>query len=383
MQPSVLRQIEQNQIRRRSRDIEPAVPCRGRFSTQRGPKDRPMYRLWEYATWRARMRVWCNEIKEPLLREDHDPGQPQTYKVIQAADCPIHSQSTWLHWWEGEAIPRPSHIAAAEKLVPRSSEVLDLTEMSTCLSRHFFALDVLNTKFRMTGRPSDYRRAQADRLLTGLNEAWSSFLDTSAPSEMSRHNIANQTGYSAETLLECCEIPAQHEVWARQFGGNRARWALPPEAVYEHSWLEPLSIFRFLARLAGSECLQHPALIDLWAVDLASATLAVRTLVESAGLRSPQHPTIRMGIAGWMHLLATATFSAPRSLLDQPETLKIARTVYGDKAETAIVNLCAARDNYYAAFAEIGISEKSLRALNGTHWEKTWDGAFSAARAKI
>ena len=383
MQPSVLRQIEQNQVRLRSRDIEPAVPSRGRCSSQRGPKDRPTYRLWEYATWRARMRGWCNLIKEALLGEDHDPDQPQTYELIQAANCPIDSQSTWLRWWEGEAIPRPSHIAAAEKLVPHSSELLDLTEMRTWLSRHFVALDVLNAKFRMTGRPSDYRREQADRLLTGLNEAWSSFLDTSAPAKTSLHNVVNQTGYSAEVLLECCEIPAQHEVWAQQFGGNRARWALPPEAVYEHSCLEPLSIFRFLARLAGSECLQHPSLIDLWAVDLASATLTVRTLVESPGLRSPRHPTIRMGIAGWMHLVATTAFSAPRSLLDQPETLKIARVVYGDKAETAIVNLNAAQDSYYSAFAEIGISEKALRALNGTHWEKTWDGAFSAARAKL
>src|SRR5262249_2483484 len=162
---------------------------------------------------------------------------------------------------------------------------------------------------------------------------------------------------SAEALLECCEIPAQHEVWALQFGGNRARWALPPEAVYEHSWLEPLSIFRFLARLAGSECLQHPSLIDLWSIDLARAPLAVRTLVESAGLRRPPHATIRMGLAGGMHLIATTTFSAPRSLLDQPETLRIARTVYGNKAETAIVNLHAAQNSYYTAFTEIGISE--------------------------
>ena len=65
------------------------------------------------------------------------------------------------------------------------------------------------------------------------------------------------------------------------------------------------------------------------------------------------------------------------------KTLKIARTVYGDKAEAATVNLHAARDSYYSAFAEIGISEKSLRALNGTHWEKTWDGAFTAARARV
>jgi hypothetical protein len=267
--------------------------------------------------------------------------------------------------------------------VPHSSELLDLTEMRTCFSRHFVALDVLNTKFRMTGRPSDHRRAQADRLLAGLNEAWSSFLDTSAPSKTSRHNVINQSGYSAEELLSCCEIPAQHEVWARQFGGNRARWALPAEAVYAHSWLEPLSIFRFLAMLAGSECLQHPALIDLWAIDLASATLTVRTLVESAGLRRPRHATIRMGLAGGMHLIATTTFSAPRSLLDQPETLKIARSVYGDKAETAIANLHAAQESYYSAFAEIGIAETSLRALNGTHWEKTWDGAFTAARARI
>src|SRR5262249_28696891 len=103
------------------------------------------------------------------------------------------------------------------------------------------------------------------------------------------------------------------ELFVRRGSGNRARWALPPEAVYEHSWLEPLSIFRFLARLAGSECLQHPALIDLWAVDLASAALAVRTLVESAGLRRPLHATIRMGLSGGMHLIATTTFSAPRS----------------------------------------------------------------------
>jgi len=90
-----------------------------------------------------------------------------------------------------------------------------------------------------------------------------------------------------------------------------------------------------------------------------------------------------MGLAGGMHLIATTTFSAPRSLLDQPETLRIARTVYGDKAETAIVNLHAAQNSHYGAFTEIGVSEVGLRALNGTHWEKTWDGAFSAARAKI
>ena len=81
--------------------------------------------------------------------------------------------------------------------------------------------------------------------------------------------------------------------------------------------------------------------------------------------------------------MATSTFCAPRFVLSQPEILNMACNVYGDQAETALTNLRAARDSYYAAFARFGIPETALRALNGTHWEKTWDGAFSAARSRI
>lgn len=315
------------------------------------------------------------------------PDQPQTYRVIQAASCPIDSQSTWLSWWEGEAIPRPSHIAAAERLSPHSGELLDLAEMRTCLSRHLFALDVLNTKFRVSGRPVDYRRAQAGRLLAGLNDGWISFLETSVPPKSNRHNVLNQAGHSADALLEAVEIPPDWLSWGRRFGDNRARWALPPYALFEHNWLEPISIFRFLAMLAGSGCLTHPKLIELWAIDLASATLAVRSLIETAGLRRPRFAVIRMGFAGGMFMMATSAFFAPRDLLDQPETLSIARKVYGDSygdwAEAAVQDLREARDTYYSVLASLGIQEVALRALNRTHWEKTWDGAFGAARARL
>jgi hypothetical protein len=388
MRWSVFEQIGQNQARSRSQDAGPVVPdFVPKSSGQRGPKKRPIYRLWEYATWRIRMRAWCNQIKAALLREDHDPDQPQTYRVIQAASCPIDSQSTWLSWWEGEAIPRPSHITAAERLSPDSGELLDLAEMRTCLSRHLFALDVLNTKFRVSDRPVDYRRAQTARLLAGLNEGWISFLDTSAPPKSSRHNVLNQTGHSADALLDAVEIPPEWVAFGQRFGDNRARWALPPYALFEHNWLEPTSIFRFLAMLAGSGCLIHPKLIELWAIDLASATLAVRSLIETAGLRRPRFSVIRMGFAGGMFQLATVAFFAPRDLLDQPETLSLAQKVYGDSygdgAEAAVQDLRKARDVYYNVFAVVGIQEAALRGLNGTHWEKTWDGAFSAARARL
>lgn len=388
MRRNMFEQIGQNQARSRSQDTGPAVPeCGQKPSRQRGPKKRPIYRLWEYATWRIRMRAWCNQIKAALLLGDHDPGQPQTYRVIQATSCPIDSQSTWLSWWEGEAIPRPSHIAAAERLAPHSRELLDLAEMRTCLSRHLLALDVLNTKFRVSGRPIDYRRAEAGRLLAGLNEGWISFLDTSVPPKSSRHSVLNQAGHSTDALLSAIEIPPEWLAWGQRFGDNRARWALPPYAVFEHNWLEPISIFRFLAALAGSGCLKHPKLIELWAIDLASATLAVRSLIEAAGLRRPRFAVLRMGSAGGMFMMATAAFFAPPYLLDQQETLSIASNVYGDSygdwAEAAVLDLRVARDAYYRVFASLGIQETALRTLNGTHWEKTWDGAFSAARARL
>lgn len=388
MRRSVFEQIELNQARSRYQDTGPVVPeCVQKPPGRRGPKKRPIYRLWEHATWRIRMRAWCNQIKAALLRDDHDPGQPQTYRVIQAASCPIDSQSTWLSWWEGEAIPRPSHIAAAEKLAPHSREILDLGEMRTCLSRHLFALDVLNTKFRVSGRPIDYRRVEAGRLLAGLNEGWISFLDLSAPPKSHRHNVVNQTGYSADALLSAIEVPLEWFAWGQRFGDNRARWVLPPYAVSEHNWLEPISIFRFLATLAGSGCLKHPKLIELWAIDLASATLAVRSLIETAGLRRPRYAVHRMGFTGGKFMLANGAFFAPRDLLDQPEVLNIARNVYGDDhcdwAEPALLDLRMARDTYYSTFASLGIQETALRALNATHWEKTWDGAFNAARARL
>jgi hypothetical protein len=183
--------------------------------------------------------------------------------------------------------------------------------------------------------------------------------------------------------LDGREIEPDQALLAQRFGGNFARWVLPHEAVAQHSWLEPLSIFRFLSMLAVSESLEHPKLREMWALDLASATLVVRTLIETADLRRPRFTIVRMGHSGGMHLMASGVFVGPRYLLDRPTARNIACNVYGEYRELALANLRAARDSYYNAFAALGISEMALRALNGTHWEKTWDGAFSVPRARI
>jgi len=48
--------------------------------------------------------------------------------------------------------------------------------MATPPLRHLVALDILKTKFRQSGRPSQFQRDQSELLLTCLNGAWSPFL---------------------------------------------------------------------------------------------------------------------------------------------------------------------------------------------------------------
>jgi hypothetical protein len=255
--------------------------------------------------------------------------------------------------------------------------------MRTPISRHFLALDIVNTLFRRTGRPSDYRREQANRLLHGLNDAWVSFLDTSPPGKKNCYNVENQIGDSVLTLLGTVELTIDQFIALDRLGTNPGRWAMPSEALLEYNWLEPLSIFRFLVRLAGSNKLSHPKLLEMWAHDLATATMLVRTLAEVTDRRLPQFPLIRMGATGAMYILATMTFSTPPNMVASDDAYGIAFNLFAGDAELALANLHTARACYYGAFTDRGISERALRSLNGTNWEKTWDGAFAAARARL
>jgi hypothetical protein len=277
MRPSVLERMEKKAKGRR-----PAARARaGKHPAQRGPKNRPTYRLWEYATWRVRMRAWCNSIKSVLLAARHDPLRPQAYKVVQSEKCPIDNVSTWLTWWAGDAVPRPTHVRAAELVAPGSSRLIDLSEMGTPELRHFVALDILNTKFRQTGRPSLYQRTQSRLLLTALNEAWAPFLSVRTPVNGTRFALETQIGQESATLLNPVEVDEVRLQLINE-GGNLRRFALPRAAILEHSWLEPMSIFRFLGALANFSELDNPALLRMWACDFASAAMIVRTQLELA-----------------------------------------------------------------------------------------------------
>lgn len=325
------------------------------------------------------MRAWCNSIKSVLLADQHDPARPQTYKVTQSENCPIDNASTWLTWWKGDAVPRPSHVRAADRLAHDSSRLLDLSEMGTPELRHLMALDILTTKFRQSGHPSQYQRTQSELLLTALNEAWSPFLGL-RPGSGTRFALETQIGRDGATLLNPVAVGSEGLQWIKG-GGNLRRLAVPPEAILEHSWLEPMSIFRFLGALATFRELDNPPLLRMWACDFASAAMIIRTQLELAG--DAEMPVWRMGKTGVIYSLAVNTFWAPVMPILDPDVVTLARVIDSDRPQRIRERLRAARSAYYSAFADWGIPERAIRALNAHTRKLTWDGAFSRARTKI
>lgn len=376
MRPSVLERME-----KKAKGSRPAARARaGKYPTQRGPKNRPTYRLWEYATWRVRMRAWCNSIKSVLLGARHDPVRPQAYKVVQSEKCPIDNVSTWLTWWAGDAVPRPTHVRAAELVAPGSSRLIDLSDMGMPELRHFVALDILNTKFRQTGRPSMYQRTQSQLLLTALNEAWAPFLSVRTPVNGARFALETQIGQEGATLLNPVLVDEARLHMINE-GGNLRRYALPRSAILEHSWLEPMSIFRFLGALASFSELENPPLLRMWACDFASAAMVVRTQLELSSETEMQ--VWRMGRAGIFYILAGITFWAYVTPRFDRWALELAEDLDATQGVQIRERLRAARSAYYGAFAGWGIPERAMRALNADHSKKTWDGAFSTVRARI
>lgn len=258
--------------------------------------------------------------------------------------------------------------------------MLELSEMATPPLRHLAALDILNTKFRQAGRPSQFQRDQSELLLTCLNGAWSPFLSARPIGTASRFRLERQIGIDGLELRNPVPVDAAGLEWIWE-GGNALRLAIPQSALLEHSWLEPMSIFRFLGALTIFSELEDGPLLQMWALDYASAAMLVRTQLELS--EDSEWPVNRMGRAGVMYALARNTFWAPGKSTPDPVVRELAAFFGADHVSQICERLRAARWAYYGAFAGWGIPERAIRALNADHSKKTWDGAFGAARARI
>lgn len=332
----------------------PRSPPRRHFTRapkSRGPKDRPILRLEQHATWRVRMRAWCNTIKSALLGPIHNPLEPQTYRVIQQPHCPISNASTWLIWWNGDAVPRPSHIASVERLIPGSTRLLALQDVDTPLQRNLYAIDLLRVPVHSIATAQRERGEPAWRLLRTISRIWCGNL----------------------------ELAAAHLRAIR-------RGALPDQdisALLEYSALEPASAFRYLMRLATSSTVGDGVCSADCGLDLISAAMAVRTLAEVANIPGP--PTEVLGLGSTMQMIALASqvfWTSPHEFDEVLFDLH-AHPVFGASTAHAVEALFKARDAYFEHYKLLGVPEVVIRNLVHTHHALTPGDAFCLARARF
>ena len=67
----------------------------------------PTYRLWKYVTWRARLHLWCNEIKS-VCCNDNSARAPADVPPNPRDSVPGRQSNYLARWWDGEAVPGPS-----------------------------------------------------------------------------------------------------------------------------------------------------------------------------------------------------------------------------------------------------------------------------------
>jgi hypothetical protein len=295
------------------------------------------------------MRVWCNTVKAALLGSIHEPLKPQTYRVVQHPLCPIANASTWLTWWNGDAVPRPGHIASAEQLVPASSQLLDLRELSTPLQRNLHAIDLLRLEVHSIGTAQRERGDPAWRLLRSIGRIWCGNL------ALARKHLQDS---------------------GRQFAPG---FDITP--LLEYSALEPVSAFRYLMRLATSSKVNVGGRLLDWSLDLATAAMAIRTLVEVADIEGSAIDVLGIGATFMMTGLAGQTYWTAPEDFDASEHVLYASHVFRNSSPVALAALERAQDAYFMHYQALGIGEKVVRNLLSTSHVKSPDRAFQMARA--
>jgi hypothetical protein len=153
------------------------------------------------------------------------------------------------------------------------------------------------------------------------------------------------------------------------------------EPVLEYSPLEPFSAFRYLTRLATCTDAWEAARRKEWSLDLASASMAVRTLVEVADIPGPAVAVLGAGANYFMVGLISQIFWT--ALLDfDPNFVRLcAGKTFGTEYGAALTNLVRARRTLFSTFRALGIPRATTANLNYVHQSLTADEAFRVARA--
>lgn len=314
--------------------------------------------LMPSAEIRLRRRVALNIVKAELLGDRHDPLEHQGSWVEEAfLDRHQHEKNarspgrnTWMSWWDCKHDMQPSRLAILDRVVlprygNRNGAITALIDGSPFDDATHLHLAAVAAAGYCAGAVEEEwvaeRRLRSMMVLVSLSHRW-------------------RPGWHGELPL-----------FAGPIKGNALRNSVRVEErtrqVYD--FYSPVSIVAFLYHMAFDQHWMAEARLKPWALDLASAALALWGLVyctrHEFTLAPRLHP-YRLLVGGLLDLFFLDD--------DEFDREKIARNFdldeEFDQMPEAFDHLWKARAIYQEALEELGIDRTAIDAICKTPYEK-------------
>jgi hypothetical protein len=235
------------------------------------------WRSIEQPTYKIRMRIVCNLIKQALLQDGHDPWSPQSGQVILHPRSPVIERDTWESWWYGESVPKATMVAKVDEVASNAANWLDPSCIGSPLKRHLASLDAMALEILKDGDWKKEKERRAENSLQSILRVWEIFTtDTWAADAMNEDSMRAQIAPDQlpTASMEFADIHLRAHAITGVF--NPYVLSLPREITTLYNYLEPYSIFPFLIKYADFTRLSNASFRRVWMMDIASLVAILR-----------------------------------------------------------------------------------------------------------
>jgi hypothetical protein len=315
----------------------------------------------KYATllpsWQLRTRAALNIVKAELLGPEHAPQFHQASLVSEVLLEKFHAigRGTWTSWWDCKHRMQPQHLPVLDRVVNERfgkrngamTALIDGTAFDSAIHQHFAAIDAAGYCAGATEEEwLEERERHSMRVLTELHQQW-------------------RPGPSGE--LRIFSEPAKH-------GRLKHRVLVSSEARLAYDVFAPASVASFLYRMAFDQRCMADFMLQTWALDLASSTLALWGLVYCMRHEFFMSPTFRYYrnlVGGLLSLF-----------FDDEDKFSLEQVAHNfdenelfDETPGAFDYLLEARALYKGLLDELGIDRMAINEIRNVSSER-WPTTF-------
>jgi len=311
--------------------------------------------------WRS--KIFINSLKELLLKDKHDPFQPQEDEFLSAlsqldiSKDKILDGRTYKKWWSGDSCPTTAKIEflkfALEEIGNehvRLAELLDQGTISTPLLRNLRSIDGRNLELDKKKNENTTKEKIADDCLSSISKVWSVFTN---PFYEHLGNLDYRNQVKNLTLREPNILSDP-----RLLETNYNATSLPYSVSHSHTLSDPHTLLSFLINVGAYLSPLTEEELNIWALDLASTVAACLTkqFTSSKLITSIYFGEELQVQIGWTARMFWDNYQDPIVSM-KGLSLTVKNSDYRDEF---LKTLIKARNMYFNTFHNYGISNKDV-----------------------